>query len=205
MVPFPEARSKLVTVVAQEIASFDTSDQFVDQYSKDTGLSVAVNLDTETVVATRDIHNHKVQISFRAEALEPEQEQEQEQEEEESQKLPEHRFAVDITAPNGSILRLECFNSPEGELEVGAISFPSAVSADPATAPSLSPEAEANAARDSLRVEDMSEESSEAFFDYCESIGVDDDLAVFVSSQAQLVRTQAMVARLNKLKNFAQE
>ena len=110
----------------------------------------------------------------------------------------------DVTNPSGSIMRLECFNSPTGELEVGAVSFPSSVAADPATVTREAAEKAEENASPSLRVDEMSDEASESFFTYLEGLGVDDDLAVFVASQAQLVRTKAMIERLNKLKQFAQ-
>jgi hypothetical protein len=87
---------------------------------------------------------------------------------------------------------------------VGNITFPTSVTADPATAPRLTEEQEAEAARTALRVEELSEEASQALFDYLEALGVDDDLAVYVSSQAQNVRTQAMIQRINKVKEFVQ-
>lgn len=205
-IPFDEARSNLVSAFAKEAESFDLSEDFAESYAKDRNLSVSIDLPSESVVATRSAEGHKIQIAFRAEALDTQEnmEEEEQQQADEEDKLPEHRFAVDITAPNGKILRLECFNSPKGELEVGNITFPDSVTPNPATTPRLTEEQEAEAARTALRTEELTEEASQALFDYLEALGVDDDLAVFVSSQAQHVRTQAMIQRINQLKAFAQ-
>lgn len=205
-VPFPEARSKVVSTLAAEIASFDTTDEYAESYAKEHNLAVTANLDAETVVCTRSNEGHSIRITFRAEALETEEPQEEEEGEEEDKqdKLPEHKFLVDVTNPSGSIMRLECFNSPTGELEVGAVSFPASVSADPATVTREAADKAEENAPPALRVDEMSDEASESFFTYLEGLGVDDDLAVFVASQAQLVRTKAMIERLNKLKQFAQ-
>lgn len=206
-VPFPEARTKLVSTLAAEIAEFDASDEYAESYVKEHNLIVATNLDTETVVCTRKSQDHEIRVSFRAEALEGEEPQEDEEEESEDKqqnKLPEHKFLVDVTNPNGSIMRLECFNSPTGELEVGAVSFPTTVAVDPATITrDAADKADAEAAP-SLRVDEMTDDSSESFFTYLESLNIDDDLAVFVASQAQQVRTKAMIVRLTKLKQFVQ-
>jgi hypothetical protein len=204
LVPFPEARSKLVSAVAKELETFDTQDEFTDSYVKDHGLVVKTDLASESVVATRTSEGHKIQISFRAEALEEPEQEEQQEEGEQEQKMPEHRFFVDIQSPSGKFLRLECFNSPQGELEVGNMWFPTSASPNPATTPQPTPEQELASARDGLRVEELSEEASQALFDYLEALGVDDDLAVYVSSQAQAVRTQAMIKRIENLKQFAQ-
>lgn len=191
--------------VAAELASFDTTDDYVESYTKDHQLTVDANTDAETLIITRKSQNHDIRITMRAEALEQEEpEEEAKEDEEDDNKLPEHRFFIDITNPKGSIMRLECFNSPQGELEVGSLTFPTSVSPDLATVTRAESEKADEAAPVALRVDEMEENTSTAFFSYLESLGVDDDLAVFVASQAQIVRTKAQMARLEKFKNFAQ-
>lgn len=204
-IPFPEAASGVVSAVAAELASFDTSDEYVESYTKDHALTVSANMDAETLVITRKSQNHDIRITMRAEALEQEEPEEDAKDDDEDEtKLPEHRFFIDITNPKGSIMRLECFNSPQGELEVGSLTFPSSVAPDLATVSRADSDKADEAAPVALRVDEMEESTSSAFFAYLESLGVDDDLAVFVASQAQIVRTKAQMARLEKFKNFAQ-
>jgi hypothetical protein len=110
----------VLTAFAKESESFDVSEDYAESYVKDQGLEVKINVEAETVVATRTSEGHNIQIAFRAEALETPEEEPQETEGQEQQqeedKLPEHRFMVDITAPNGKIMRLESGNRRKHKL-----------------------------------------------------------------------------------------
>lgn len=204
-VPLPDARAALVSSLSADAADFTVSNQWIEGYVQETGLTVKLNVDTEAVLATREVDGWKVRIGFRAnDYADPSmQNEENEEEAEQEESITEQNFSVDVTAPNGKILHLDASNAQDGELIIYSLTFPSSVSADPTTtpAPKLGDDMPDSTALD---FNDLPEASQNNLLDLLENINVDDDLALFVANQAQLVRTLKLQKEMNSLKQWAQ-
>lgn len=204
MVPLSAARSSLVSSLSADLSTLDVSNEWTTEYIQQTGFAVKSNAENEGVIAERTVEGHQVRVTFRASDYNEPEEREEEAEEESEEPINEHVFFVDITNPAGKLLRVDCANAPDGELVLHSLSFPSSVSADPTTLPARKAEEDLPSSEGAMDFDDLNEASQEHLLDLFAAIGVDDDLALFVANQAQLVRTQKLVHDMTKLKEFAQ-
>lgn len=206
VLPIGEARANLVKSLSEDISQLETSNSWIEEYVQANGYTVKTNVETQGVVAIRKNEGYEIRATFRAtDYTEPDAENQPENSDFE-EPINEHAFFVDITAPNGKILRVDCANAPDAELVIHGISFPDTVSDDPtaADAPIRSNDEEAPMTEGALDFHDLEPASQENLLDLFESLGVDDDLALFVATQAQIVRSLNLQKDLTNLKTFLQ-